>query len=97
VPRVIVTEGATIGLERCRRVLEAKSAEAAQKAAKENNQQFRLLASQPEIGRPMQRTPELRELSISFDNSGYVALYRHEIPQDAVYILAFRHQREAGY
>ncbi|TPP06614.1 type II toxin-antitoxin system RelE/ParE family toxin [Rhizobium glycinendophyticum] len=96
-PRVIVTEGAAIGLERCRRFLEAKSAEAAQKAAKQINRQFRLLATQPDIGRPMQRTPELRELSIPFGNSGYVALYRHEIPRDTVYILAFRHQREAGY
>jgi plasmid stabilization system protein ParE len=92
-----VTEGAAIGLERCRRFLEARSAEAAEKAAKEIKRQFKLLASQPDIGRPMQRTPELRELSIPFGSSGYIALYRHETSQDTVYILAFRHQREAGY
>jgi hypothetical protein len=41
--------------------------------------------------------PELRELLIAFGNSGYVALYRHELADNAVYILAFRHQKEAGY
>jgi hypothetical protein len=41
--------------------------------------------------------PELRELVIAFGDSGYVALYRHEPTADAVYVLAFRHQKEAGY
>ncbi|MFN7091441.1 MAG: type II toxin-antitoxin system RelE/ParE family toxin [Allorhizobium sp.] len=92
-----MTEGAAIGLERCRRFLQAGSAEAAQKAAREIKRQFKLLASQPHIGRPMQRAPAIRELSIPFGTSGYVALYRYEALEEAVYILAFRHQREAGY
>jgi hypothetical protein len=41
--------------------------------------------------------PELRELVIAFGDSGYVALYRREATDDAVYILAFRHQKEVGY
>lgn len=41
--------------------------------------------------------PELRELVIAFGETGYVALYHHETADDAVYILAFRHQKEAGY
>lgn len=41
--------------------------------------------------------PEPRELVIIFGNFGYVALYRHEPAADAVYVLAFRHQKEAGY
>jgi hypothetical protein len=41
--------------------------------------------------------PELRELVIPFGGSGYVALYRHEPADDAVYVLAFRHQKEAGF
>ncbi len=45
----------------------------------------------------MQRAPAIRELSIPFGASGYVALYHYEAPEEAVYILAFRHQREAGY
>ena len=52
----------------------------------------------PGIGRPFSEQPDLlRELSIPFGASGYVALYRHEPADDAVYVLAFRHQKEAGY
>jgi plasmid stabilization system protein ParE len=59
----------------------------------------RLLALEtaPGIGRPFDSESNLRELVISFGSSGYVALYRHEPADDAVYVLAFRHQREAGY
>jgi Plasmid stabilisation system protein. len=53
------------------------------------------LEDAPEIGRPV--TEDMRELLIGFGDSGYVALYRYEPAADAVYILAFRHQREAGY
>ncbi len=51
----------------------------------------------PDIGRPFAEMPELRELVVAFGDSGYVALYRHEKADDAVYVLAFRHQKEAGY
>ena len=52
-----------------------------------------LLEMAPDIGRPFPEMPELRELVIAFGDSGYVALYRHEPADDAVYVLAFRHQR----
>lgn len=55
------------------------------------------LEEDPEIDHPFPELPELRELIIEFGDSGYVALYRHERADDAVYILAFRHQKEAGY
>lgn len=58
---------------------------------------MRLLESLPEIGRPVVDEPHLRELLIAFGDSGYAALYRYEAPDDAIYILAFRHQKEAGY
>ena len=96
-PRVIVTEGATGGLEQCRRFLALKAPEAARRAAQAIERQFLLLETAPDIGRPFPEMPELRELVIPFGDSGYVALYRHESADDAVYILAFRHQREAGY
>jgi len=97
VPRVIVTEGAAEGLERCRRFLVAKAPEAARRAGLVIEQQFLLLETAPDIGRPFPEMPELRELVIAFGDSGYVALYRHEAADDAVYVLAFRHQKEAGY
>ncbi|WP_026987805.1 type II toxin-antitoxin system RelE/ParE family toxin [Fodinicurvata fenggangensis] len=96
-PRVIVTEGAVQGLERCRQFLAAKSTTAARRAGQAIQQQFLLLETTPSIGRPLPDAPELRELVIAFGDSGYVALYRHDPAEDAVYILAFRHQKEAGY
>ncbi len=96
-PQVIVTEGATEGLERCRKFLAAKAPDAARRAGQAIERQFLMLETVPDIGRPFPEMPELRELVIAFGDSGYVALYRHEPSADAVYVLAFRHQKEAGY
>lgn len=54
-----------------------------------------LLSHHPLIGRPVEYA--LRELVISRGRTGYVALYSFEEDQDAVLILAIRHQRESGY
>lgn len=94
---MIVTVGAAQGLERCRRFLAAKSPEAAGRAAQAIERQFLRLESAPDMGRPFLELPVLRELVIRFGDSGYVALYRHEPADDAVYVLAVRHQKEAGY
>ena len=56
-----------------------------------------LLETAPNIGRPLPEMPKLRELVIAFGDSGYVALYSYEPDDDTVYVLAFRHQKEAGY
>jgi plasmid stabilization system protein ParE len=97
VPRVIVTAGAVAGLERCRTFLARKNPLAARRAAEAIARQFSRLESFAEIGRPNHERPELRELLIQFGDSGYIALYRFEASDDAVYILAFRHQKEAGW
>jgi plasmid stabilization system protein ParE len=97
VPHVIVTAGAAEGLERCRQFLATKAPEAARRAGQAIERQLRLLQTAPDIGRPFPDMPELRELVIAFGDSGYVALYRHEPTVDTVYVLAFRHQKEAGY
>lgn len=94
---MIVTAGGAIGLERCRKFLFGKNPLAAERAAAAIANQFSLLESHPEIGRPQAEAPELRELLIPFGGSGYVALYRFVSKENAVYILAFRHQKEAGY
>ncbi len=96
-PQVVVTEGAARGLERCRRFLNEKNPQAAIRASQAIEHQFSLLETEPEIGRLFDDFPELRELIIPFGDSGYVTLYRHEIKADSVYVLAFRHQKEAGY
>jgi len=84
-------------MERCRRFLAPKSRVAAMRAGQAIERQFGVLEANLEIGRPFAPQPDLRELVIAFGESGYVALYRYERDDDAVYVLAFRHQREAGY
>ena len=96
-PRVIITQGAAKGLERCRLFLVEKNPQARKRAGLAIEQQFTLLETNPDIGRPLDDLPELRELLITFGDSGYVTLYRHEPASDTVYVLAFRHQKEAGY
>ncbi|MHA3904936.1 type II toxin-antitoxin system RelE/ParE family toxin [Castellaniella sp. WN] len=96
-PQVIVTEGAAEGLERCRRFLAGKAPKAARRAGEVIGHQFLLLETTPDMGRPFLEMPDLRELVIAFGDSGYVAPYRHESVDDAVYVLAFRHQKEVGY
>ena len=96
-PRIIVTAGAARGLERCRLFLEEKSPSASKRAGQAIRNQFDLLRAQPGIGRPLEDEPELRELIIAFEDSGYVALYHYDRKADTVLILAFRHQKEAGY
>jgi plasmid stabilization system protein ParE len=97
VPQIIVTEGAVKGLERCRTFLAAKAPDAAKRASLAIARQFLVLEANPDIGRPVPELPELRELLIDFGDSGYVALYRHDPIADTVYVLAFRHQKEAGF
>ncbi len=96
-PRVIITQGAADGLEHCRLFLVDKNPLAARKAGQVIESQLLLLETTPDIGRPLEEHPDFRELVIAFGESGYVALYRHELEADSVYILAFRHQKEAGY
>lgn len=96
-PRLIITEGAVLGLERCWHFLEAKNPLAAQRAGQAIERQLAILEINPEIGRPVEDIAVLRELVIGFGDSGYVALYRSDLENDVVYVLAFRHQKEAGY
>ncbi|EMS78171.1 type II toxin-antitoxin system RelE/ParE family toxin [Desulfotignum phosphitoxidans] len=96
-PRLIITDGPVQGLERCRRFLAEKNPGASKRASEMIGYYLAILESEPEIGRPLGDMPELRELIIPFGESGYVALYRYEKVREILYILAFRHQKEAGY
>lgn len=95
-PQVIFTQGATEGLRRCLPFLAKENREAAHRAARRIEQHFAKLEHAPEIGRPLGHQPEHRELVIGFGSAGYIALYRYIPGEQVVYILAFRHQREAG-
>lgn len=96
-PRVIITQGAAKRLERRRVFLVENNPQASKRAGLAIERQLSLLEANPDIGRPLNDLPELRELLITFGGSGYVTLYRHEPASDTVYVLAFRHQKEAGY
>jgi len=74
-----------------------KNRQASRRAAEAIERQLALLEMNPALGRPLDDLPEVRELVIAFGGSGYVALYRYESEADTVYVLAFRHQKEAGY
>ena len=54
-----------------------------------------MLEHNPLIGRSA--LGEMNELVIGRDSYGYVALYRYVDAIDAVFVLAIRSQREAGY
>jgi toxin ParE1/3/4 len=54
-----------------------------------------VLETSPMIGRPA--SGDFRELIIGKRTRGYVALYRHAVAIDTVFVLALRSQREAGY
>lgn len=95
--QIIVTKGAAEGMERCRSFLAEKNPNAAKKAAQTISYHFSILETEPEIGKSIEDIPNLRELIIPFGNSGYVALYHFDERSGSVYVLAFRHQKEAGY
>jgi len=85
------------GLERCRRFLAEKNPHASRRAGQIIVEHLSILEHNPDIGRPLDELPDLREMVIPFGDSGYVGLYRFEPESDIVYLLAFRHQKEAGY
>ena len=95
-PHLIWTERAVSGLRQIYLFLAEKDADAAAKAVDAIRKKANILKQYPNAGRPADDLePEHRELLIPFGASGY-ALY-YEVMDDSVYILAVRHQREAGY
>ena len=70
---------------------------AAARAGSVIERHLQLLETAPDMGRPLDDQPELRELVIGFGEAGYVALYRYVAREQAVFVLAVRHQKEAGY
>lgn len=58
-------------------------------------QAIEVLTHSPLIGRPVKGG--MRELVIGRGARGYVGLYRYVARIDVVFVLAIRHQREAGY
>jgi plasmid stabilization system protein ParE len=93
--RIIYSQIALFDLEKLTDFLLEIDPSAAAETVELIEEAVAVLKRHPLIGRPVES--DLRELVISRGKTGYVALYSFEADQDAVLILAIRHQREAGY
>jgi addiction module RelE/StbE family toxin len=95
VAKVVYSSRALEHIERAFQFLRDKNPEAALSAVTAIQSAVDNLAAHPLVGRRLEG--ELRELIISYGNSGYIALYRFVVLTDVVRILAIRHQREVGF
>jgi plasmid stabilization system protein ParE len=96
-PQVRLTGNARDQIDRFRKFYEDKDERVGVRAVRVILEALKPLTNFPMIGRPVRDHHHLRELSIRFGRSGYVALYRYDQAADAVVILTIRHQKEAGY
>ena len=95
-PHLIWSPSALQDVPRIYRFLAEKNTGAAKRAVKAIRESVKILANQPEIGRPVEdMEPEYREWLVDFGDSGYIALYHYD--GHMAVILAMRHQKEAGY
>lgn len=95
VATVVYSARALDHIERAFEFLRDKNPDAALNSVTAIRSAVENLAAHPLIGRRIEG--ELRELVISYGQTGYIALYRFVIPLDEVRILAIRHQRQLGY
>lgn len=82
-------------IERAFQFLREEDPETALKAVEAIQSAVDSLAAHPFIGQRIEG--ELRELIISYGQTGHVALYRFVATRDQVRVLAIRHQRELGF
>jgi plasmid stabilization system protein ParE len=95
-PRLKWSQNALQDVVRLHDFLSSKSCAAASRAIRAIRQGVKILASQPEIGRPIDELPpEFREWIIEFGHGAYVVLYRYDGKE--VVLLAIGHGREVGY
>jgi len=93
---LIWTPNALLNIQRLYRFLADKAPESARRAVKAIRTGVKLLAHQPQSGRPInEMDASFREWLIEFGTSGYVVLYR--LHDSKVIILAVKHQKEIGY
>lgn len=95
VAQVVYAENALDNLERLFNFIVEEEPAGAGTAAGVIRQTITVLAEHPLIGRRVQG--EMRELVISYGETGYVALYRFLPEYNVVRVLAIRHQRELDY
>ena len=92
---VIHSSRALAHLERALDLARAEHPDIASAAAEAIRSAVESLALHPLLGRRLHG--DIRELVVSYGRTGYLALYRFDVPKDEVRILALRHQRETGF
>ena len=93
--QVVFADEAFADFERILDFLLETSSEHAADALDNIRSAIDVLEKHPLVGRRVEAN--IRELVISWGNTGYLALYRFEPALNVVRILRIRHQREAGY
>ncbi len=94
-PSVVYSARSLDHIERAFEFLREKNPGAALDAVTAIRSAVDNLAAHPLVGRRI--AGEVRELVISYGQTGYVALYRFVVARQEVRILALRHQRELGF
>ena len=92
---IVFSEEAFTDLERILDFLRETSPGHARDALHKIRSAIAVLDMHPLVGRRVDTY--IRELVISWGDTGYLALYRFDAAFDVVRILRIRHQREAGY
>ena len=92
--QVVYSARSLAHIERAFQILRDKNPAAAQDAVSAIQSAVDNLAAHPLIGRRIEG--ELRELVISYGQTGYVALYRFVVSQHEVRVLAIRPPARAG-
>jgi plasmid stabilization system protein ParE len=93
--QVVYSARSLVHIERAFQFLRDKNSAATQDAVTAIQSAVDNLAAHPLTGRRVEG--EVRELVISYGQTGYIAPYRFVVPQNEVRILAIRHQRELGF
>lgn len=95
-PRIRWSEKASLDRIRFYQFLAPKNREAALRAQDTIRREIKILATHPQIGRPIEDLPpNYRELVIEFGQGGYVVRYRFDA--EGVVILSIRDGRENEY
>ena len=93
--QVVYSAGPLAQLERAFELLRTSNTPVVERAVRAIVSAIENLANHPLTGRRIDG--EIRELIISFGESGFLALYEFVVPRDEVRVLAIARQRELGY
>jgi plasmid stabilization system protein ParE len=93
--RIEWLESAIFDLQRLKDFILPHNKEAAQRAFRIIRTAVAPLEANPRIGKPVEGLPDAHDLIIPFGASGYVL--RYHIQGDAIFIIAVKHCKEAGF